>query len=52
MKEQIQVLPIQNCYIIEYYLHIIDQGLKSIEERFEQLEQYTKYFGFLYYNKN
>lgn len=32
----------------EYFLQIVDQGIISIQERFEQLEKHNNIFGFLY----
>jgi len=37
-----------NSFKNEYFFPILDQGIVSINERFQQLDKFNDYFGFLY----
>ena len=38
----------KESFKVNYFLYIVDQGLSSLESRFEQIKKYDEIFGFLY----
>ncbi|XP_012847861.1 PREDICTED: zinc finger MYM-type protein 1-like [Erythranthe guttata] len=38
----------EECFIVKYFLYVVDQALLSLNTRFEQLQKYDEKFGFLF----
>ncbi|CAI6354852.1 unnamed protein product [Macrosiphum euphorbiae] len=36
------------CFVNDFFLPILDQGIVSINQRFTQLDHFNNYFGFLF----
>jgi len=38
----------EECFVNDFFLPILDQGIASINQRFTQLDHFNNYFGFLF----